>query len=306
MFTIMNRPLVHWSRQALRLAAKTKPVTSYAASSFCKFMSTQTERVVEKVPPEDYYDGHLIADHFEYLDDMMEKSLKLEEVVKDFQDAQSKAKQSYSAVGVRWMEADEIDRLLDSATKHNEDIKVKLAELRALREEAKKTFAVDSPDGESDVDLKAEMEQASHIVEDVAKTENTAAVERQHHVEEQIAEAAKRTLAVDAPDGEPDVELSVEIEQVASIIDDVAKTENMIAIKRKHQIEADIAAGAKSTLAVDAPDGDSDGHVLEELQEIDQMIDDAALLEDKEAIVRQHKAEEAVRKDRARDPEHDW
>lgn len=31
-----------------------------------------------QVPPEDYHDGHLMADHLEYLDDMLDKTVKIE------------------------------------------------------------------------------------------------------------------------------------------------------------------------------------------------------------------------------------
>jgi hypothetical protein len=62
----------------------------------------------------------------------------------------------------------------------------------------------------------------------------------------------------------------------------------------------------KLTYAVDAPDGDSDGHIKEEMLEIEHIIDEAAAHEDKESIEKKHKIEEDVKKFHARDPEHDW
>ena len=60
------------------------------------------------------------------------------------------------------------------------------------------------------------------------------------------------------------------------------------------------------TFGVDAPDGDSDGHVQEELQEVKHIIDEAAQHEDANLINKQHELEDDVHKFHARDPEHDW
>ena len=60
------------------------------------------------------------------------------------------------------------------------------------------------------------------------------------------------------------------------------------------------------TFAVDAPDGDSLGHELEEKLEVDHIIEEAALHEDKKHVEKVHKLEEDVKKFHARDPEHDW
>jgi len=62
----------------------------------------------------------------------------------------------------------------------------------------------------------------------------------------------------------------------------------------------------KKTYAVDAPDGEVDGHTVEEMEEIDHIIEDAAEHEDTERVIAQHQGEEEVRKFHARDPEHDW
>ena len=58
--------------------------------------------------------------------------------------------------------------------------------------------------------------------------------------------------------------------------------------------------------AVDGPDGDSIGHEKEELQEIEHIIEEAALHEDKDAIIRKHKLQDDVKAYHAKDPEHDW
>jgi hypothetical protein len=58
--------------------------------------------------------------------------------------------------------------------------------------------------------------------------------------------------------------------------------------------------------AVDAPDGQYDGFVKEEMIHVDCLIDEAAEMEDKEAIETLHALNQNVQEYHARDPEHDW
>ena len=58
--------------------------------------------------------------------------------------------------------------------------------------------------------------------------------------------------------------------------------------------------------AVDAPDGETDGHLEEEIEEIMHIIEDAADHEDTEAVLHKHAMKTAFDKIHARDPEHDW
>jgi hypothetical protein len=44
----------------------------------------------------------------------------------------------------------------------------------------------------------------------------------------------------------------------------------------------------------------------EDIKQVEEIIDYAASHEDKDKINYEHKMEDAVRKERARDPEHDW
>ena len=48
--------------------------------------------------------------------------------------------------------------------------------------------------------------------------------------------------------------------------------------------------------AVEAPDGESDAHLQEELEEVKHMIDDAAVLEKKEEVEKKHQREQEVKK----------
>ena len=119
-----------------------------------------------------------------------------------------------------------------------------------------------------------------------------------------VQELRDMVTAVDAPDGETDGHLAEEMKEVQAIFDDVAAHKEEINA-RLAKLNAAIKENLK-TYAVEAPDGEVDGHILEEMEEINHIIDDAAKLEDKDQIEYQHKMEEGVRKDRARDPEHDW
>ena len=80
----------------------------------------------------------------------------------------------------------------------------------------------------------------------------------------------------------------------------IEKLESEVTVLRNKVKELD------PTFAVDAPDGDSDGHVLEEMLEVEHIIEDAAIHENKKEIDQRHKLEKDVEKFHARDPEHDW
>jgi len=146
------------------------------------------------------------------------------------------------------MEADEIDRLFNETVQSKKDLGVKLAKLRSMMIEARKTYAVDAPDGYPDAYSKEELLEVEHIIEDAALHEDKDMVRRLHKEQEE----------------------------------------------------------ASKIYAVDSPDGTADANIEEELEEIKHIVDDAAAWEDKDSVVRMHKAEDKIRKDRARDPEHDW
>jgi hypothetical protein len=198
----------------------------------------------ERVPKEAYdSENHLLTGHLEYLDKMLEKTAMMEESMDELKETYDKKKEIMASRPqmVGWMEADDIDFLLERAAQQKEDISSSIAELKVLIEGAKKTYAVDGPDGESDWHMKEELEEVAHIIEDSTKIK-------------------------------------------------LVPPEDMY-------------------YAVDAPDGEVDGHFQEEIGEVNRLIDDAAEMERGEArerILRRHRADAAIRKDHARDPEHDW
>lgn len=198
----------------------------------------------EEVPVEAYdTEGHLLTDHLEFLDRMLEKTTKMEESMDELKETHNKKKKAlvnsphYSIINMT--EYIEIEDLFSTATQQKEEISKSMAELKEMMNEAKKTYAVDALDGESGRHMKEEMKEVDHIIADATK----------HPVKDQ------------------------------------------------------------SLYAVDAPDGEADGHLQEELAEINHIIDEAAKVEVgalKENIAQLHKVKDAIRKERARDPEHDW
>jgi hypothetical protein len=173
-------------------------------------------------------------------------------------------------------------------------------------EEAKATFAVDAPDGETDWHLKLEMEEIKHIIDDAAVLEDAAAIQAKHDATAAFAEETKHTLAVDAPDGETDWHVKQEKLEINHIIDETANFEDPAVMEKKHKMEENVARTVAKTFAVDAPDGESDGHGQEELYEIKHIIDDASKVEDAAEINLRHQADQKIRQMHSRDAEHDW
>lgn len=109
---------------------------------------------------------------------------------------------------------------------------------------------------------------------------------------------ARRTYAVDSPDGSSDGSVADEIQEIHKILDQ--------AVNRKREIHARIEnlteimrVRVAAAYAVDSPDGEDDGHVQEELQEVHRIIHDSVPKEEPMAD-----ADKEMRKKRANDPEH--
>jgi hypothetical protein len=176
--------------------------------------------------------------------------------------------------------------------------------------------------------LHEQMEAVEHMFE----TANQDSLDPEHKKQIQELKAmlaqVKHSYAVDAPDGEPDAHLVEELSDAQAILEASAAAKHReelrdhlvniqamfqrgTAEERKEELQErldDLKVLMEKTqaFAVDSPDGEVDGHIQEEMEEIKHIIDDAAVLEDKKKIEYQHKMDDAVRKDRARDPEHDW
>ena len=270
--TTLARSLARCSRVMLRPAV----VRTFSATAWAHHepdeprsgtkKSFRPAHVDAKVPDSDYYEGHLVADHLEYLDDVMEKSIQLESELGDLQKIYDKKQELYNNVG--FTTSDEIDQLFLDAKVKKARMRAQLAEMKAIIESAKRTIAVDAPDGTPDDIVAHEMEEIGHIIDDAAIFEDKDAVLKQ----QAEAEAAKRTIAVDAPDGTPDDIVAHEMEEIAHIIDDAAILEDKEAILKQR---ADAEASRK-VFGVDAPDGIPDAVKVEDLHAVEEIIERAA------------------------------
>lgn len=189
------------------------------------------------VPLEDYYEGHLMADHLEFLDDMMEKATELEESLQSLRDSHERWAQQQQQLSspptVKWMESGEIDQLLEPTRQKTVALQRQLSDLRKLVASARRVYAVDAPDGVSDAEEKAELRHVQEWVEAAAGSEDAAAIL-------QVRADGAKTVAVDAPDGEPDGRAKEELAQVKRIVDEAAVLEDAAQIQYKHRMEAGV------------------------------------------------------------------
>ena len=102
--------------------------------------------------------------------------------------------------------------------------------------------------------------------------------------------------AVDSPDGVSDGSVAEELKEINRILDNV--------VERQEELDAAVdrmTARMREAYAVDGPDGEVDGHIQEEVEEVRRIIEDAAKCMNK---TDKQKMEEALRRQRAGDPEH--
>jgi hypothetical protein len=203
---------------------------------------------------------------------------------------------------------EEVDEIINYAAAH-EDIDMinkQHALVEAEHEMDLKILAVDAPDGTPDDAIKRNLKEVEQIIEYAATHEDVDMINKEHELVEAEHEMDQKILAVDAPDGTPDDAVKRNLKEVEQIIEYAATHENVDMINKQHAlVEAERAADRK-IFAVDAPDGSADYQLKEGFKEVDQIIDFAATHEDVKNINYRHGMEQAVREERARDPEHDW
>lgn len=124
------------------------------------FLMAYSPSAKEFVPEEDYYQGHLMADHLEYLEDMIDKTVQLQETVRIVKDSHVSALEANKK-----LKAEDVDRLISLARKRNEEIAKQIESLQEILDGNRKTFAVDAPDGEPDWHVIEEMEQVKEILD---------------------------------------------------------------------------------------------------------------------------------------------
>lgn len=152
----------------------------------------------ERAPPEDYINGHLLTEHLEFVEDMIQKVDELEQTT-------SRLKKAYT---VKWMDPADLEALFHVSKQTSQELAAQAERIRLLVEDGKHFFAVDAPDGETDGDMEDAQHEIDHMIQESAE------IQRIRH-----EEGLDKIYAVDAPDGETDGHVLEEIKEVKHIIE---------------------------------------------------------------------------------------
>jgi hypothetical protein len=208
-------------RSFLPLSTKlTFSTTSETATNDHKMSDSNSRSIV---PPEDYYEGHLMTDHLEYLDDILEKTVRIENSLDELLVAYAKKKELLStSTNVNWMGSHEIQDLFVSSSLQKKQMQQELSELKVLLQEAKEAalkkslVGVDAPDGISDDMIQQDMKAIEEIIDYAKLHENKNVIETIHDNEFRDYEDARKITAVDAPDGIPDALMREHLNELKS------------------------------------------------------------------------------------------
>ena len=159
--TIAKRSVSIAAKYAPRALA-TLPVQS---SGRIAFFATE-----EKVPPEDYYHGHLMADRLEYLDDMLDKTLEIESNMESLKETYAQKRQAYRDSA----SLDEMEKLFLKSEEQKRLISAQIASLKKTLIGAKSAaYAVDAPDGTSDELEGLFVQEANDIINESSPLQKT-------------------------------------------------------------------------------------------------------------------------------------
>ncbi|CAJ1933322.1 unnamed protein product [Cylindrotheca closterium] len=146
----------------------------------------------EQVPKEDYYNGHLLADHLEYIDDMLDHTLNIENTVEGLKSIHAKKYEAYKTLSPG--ATSELDALFHQAAAEKEELSKQLKDLKNMMMKVQKNpfFAVDSPDGMADAELVNDEAEVDRIIDYASKFEDTEMVEQKHKIEDAIKKERAR------------------------------------------------------------------------------------------------------------------
>jgi hypothetical protein len=133
------------------------------------------QRIVEDVPPEDYYNGHLIADHLEYLEDMMDVAIKMEDTMIELQEIYDEKRLALEDLA----ETVTLDALFEKSSAKKGILFGQIAELKAVLTNAK-AFASDGPDGTSDAEVSDGIHEVNRIIDSATKNEDGDSIRIRH------------------------------------------------------------------------------------------------------------------------------
>jgi hypothetical protein len=154
--------------------------------------TTQRFLTPEKVPEEDYYDGHLLTDHLEYLDDMLDKTLKIETSMEELKQTYAQKREAYNKHQGSGSN-EEIDGLFEKSASQKQHLSHQIASLKALLMQAQGTyFAVDAPDGTSDAQLRDGLKEVNQIIDYAAEHEDINKMNKRHEFEDAVKKERAR------------------------------------------------------------------------------------------------------------------
>jgi hypothetical protein len=171
------------ARRAALLAGKSAAVpgrmapamTTMTTTKFHGFSSAAGEKKVEeKVPDTDYIDGHLLNEHLEFMDDMLDMTLRMEESLAALQGTYDAKRQALADMA----EMVEIDALFEKAASQKALLSSQIAELKTILAN-RRAYATDAPDGTSDAELREGLKEVKKIIDDAAKLEDADAIRKQ-------------------------------------------------------------------------------------------------------------------------------
>jgi len=173
------------AKRTVSIAARCAPRALTVAQINPALTSSRLARFssAERAPEEDYIDGHLVTDHLEYLDDMIGKTLEIENNMDRLRETYAEKRKTYNNSA----SLEEMEKFFLQVDEQKRLISAQISSLKTSLAAARKAaFAVDGPDGTSD-----ELEQ---LYTDEANEINAPAVKA----------VASAEFAVDAPDGTSD------------------------------------------------------------------------------------------------------
>jgi 7,8-dihydro-6-hydroxymethylpterin-pyrophosphokinase len=146
----------------------------------------------EQVPKEDYYNGHLLVDHLEYIDDMLDHTVKIENTVEGLKSTYAKKYEAYKTASPG--ATGELDALFHQAAAEKEQLTTQLKDLKniMMRVQSNTYYAVDSPDGMADGELVNDEVEVDRIIDYASKFEDTEIVEQKHKLEDAVKKERAR------------------------------------------------------------------------------------------------------------------
>jgi hypothetical protein len=146
-----------------------------------------TEKIVEKVPKEDYVNGHLLVDHLEYLEDMMDVTLRMEQSMMELHDVYDEKKLALEELS----EEVSLDALFEKSAAQKALLSEQIEELKTVLLNAK-AFATDGPDGTADGEVREGLREVNRIIDSAAANEDADSIRIQHAYERATNKARAR------------------------------------------------------------------------------------------------------------------